>query len=77
MKLFVTVKPNAKLNFVEKIDDLHFRISVKAPPQDGKANQAVVKMLSEYFDAPKSRFLLLHGESSKAKAVRFNEEENE
>ena len=72
VKLFVTVRPNAKVNHLEKIDDRHFRISVKAPPKDGKANQAVMEVLSDYFDIPKSRFSLVSGEASKTKVIRFN-----
>ena len=77
MKLFITVKANAEVDLVEKISDNHFKISVKAPPKDGKANQAVIKTLSEYFDAPKSKFLLLSGETSRTKVIQFNEKENE
>ncbi len=72
MKLFVTVKPNAKVNLVEKIDDNHLRVLVKAPPKNGKANQAVIKALSDYFDIPKSRFSLMSGETSKVKVIQFN-----
>jgi len=77
VKLFVTVKANAKVDLVEKIDDNHFRVSVKAPPRNGKANQAVIKTLSEYFDAPKSKFLLLSGETSKTKVIQFDEKKSE
>ena len=38
MKIFVTVKPNAKEERVEKIDDTHFKVSVKEPPTEGRAN---------------------------------------
>ncbi len=72
MKLFVTVKPNAKVSLVTKIDNSHFRVLVKAPPKDGKANQAVIKVLSDYFDAPKSRFSLVSGETSKIKVIQFD-----
>lgn len=30
-------------------------VHVKDPPIDGKANQAVIKLLSDYFEIPKSR----------------------
>ena len=72
MKLFITAKPNAKQTRVEEIDETHFRVWVKAPPDEGRANQAVIEALSEYFCAPKSRFSLLRGASSKSKVLEFN-----
>ena len=72
MKIFVTAKPNAKENRVEKIDETHFKVSVKAPPQNGKANQAVIKALSGYFNLPKSRFSLKTGETSKTKVLELS-----
>lgn len=71
MKIFVTAKPNAKEDRVEKIDDAHFRVWVKAPPDEGRANQALIKTLSEYFNIPKSHFSLLQGASSKFKVLEI------
>lgn len=67
MKFSVQVKPGAKQDRIEKIDETHFRVWVKAPPQDGKANLAAIKILSQYFDKPKSTIRLLHGAGSKTK----------
>ncbi|MBI3312913.1 MAG: DUF167 domain-containing protein [Candidatus Omnitrophica bacterium] len=72
MKLFVTAKPGAKENRVEKVDETHFRVWVKAPPDKGRANQAVIEVLSEYLDIPKSRFALLRGASSKSKVLEIS-----
>ena len=72
MKLYIQVKPNAKVNKIEKMDESHFKVQVKAPPKDGKANQAVVDVLSDFFDLPKSRFLIVRGENAKTKVVEIN-----
>ena len=69
MKIFVSVKPNAKQEKIEKKDETHFRLWVKAPPADGKANQAVIESLSCYFNLPKSRFSILAGHQSKNKVI--------
>ena len=72
MKIFIIVKPNARENRVEKLDKTHFKISVKAPPKGGKANQVVMKVLSEYFNLPKSCFSVVSGETSKTKVVELS-----
>ena len=67
MKLSVRVKPNAKQEKIEKVNDGHFLIWVKEKPQEGKANKAVIKVLSEYFGVPQSEVVLLKGKTSKDK----------
>ncbi|PJA37619.1 hypothetical protein CO181_02780, partial [candidate division WWE3 bacterium CG_4_9_14_3_um_filter_43_9] len=49
MKIFVKAKPRAKNEKIEKIGEDCFKVSVKEPPEEGKANQAIVKALAEYF----------------------------
>jgi uncharacterized protein (TIGR00251 family) len=54
MKISVRVTPNAKKPeiFDDGIDMLGFRtmrVKVSAPPEDGRANDATLKMLCEYF----------------------------
>ncbi|MFI5205541.1 MAG: DUF167 domain-containing protein, partial [Candidatus Paceibacterales bacterium] len=42
MKIIVKVKPGAKEDKIEKIDESTYIIYVKAPPIEGKANAAVL-----------------------------------
>lgn len=67
MKIFVQAKANAKLEKVEKIDETHFVVSVKKPPQDGKANIAIIKALAKFLGVPLSCVRLVSGASSKQK----------
>ena len=67
MKISVKVKPNAKMEKVEKLSETEFTASVKASPQDGKANLALIALLADYFHVPKKRISLLRGASSKQK----------
>lgn len=69
MKLYIKIKPGAKQNLVERVDDAHWRVIVKAPPTDGRANEALLEVLSEYFDRPKSRFRIVSGHQSRNKIV--------
>ena len=69
MNISVKVTANAKRNSVEKTGENSYRIRVSAPAVEGKANGAVVELLSEYFDIPKSRIIILKGRASKNKIV--------
>jgi uncharacterized protein YggU (UPF0235/DUF167 family) len=71
MKIFVSVKPNSKIQKIEKIDDTHFRVSVKEKPDQGKANKAVCKALAVYFDVPNSFVSVILGDTSKRKVVEI------
>lgn len=72
MKIFVTVKAKAKKNLVEKIDETHFKVLVTESPVKNKANLAVIKVLADYFDLPKSKIIFLSGEKSKQKAFEVS-----
>lgn len=67
MKIFVKAKPRSKEERVERIDDTHFVVFVKKPPIQGKANQAIVRVLAEYFGVSASSVKLASGFSSKEK----------
>lgn len=71
MKVSIRVKARAKLEQVEKIGETDFRVSVKAEAKEGRANHAVVELLSRYFDIPKSRIAIVRGHTSKNKIVEI------
>ncbi len=72
MKITVKVKTGARENSVKKIDETSFAVSVKARPIEGKANEAVVAVLAEYFDTSKSRVEIVSGHSSKIKCFEIS-----
>jgi uncharacterized protein (TIGR00251 family) len=45
------------------------KISVRAPPEDGKANQALLGLLSKEWGVPKSSLTLLSGETNRQKTL--------
>ncbi|MFN3135429.1 MAG: DUF167 domain-containing protein [Candidatus Kryptonium sp.] len=71
MRIFVKVKPNAKVERVEKIDEIHFVVSVKAPPVEGRANDALIKLLADYFNIPKGNIKIVSGLSSRSKVIEI------
>ncbi|MCX5711499.1 MAG: DUF167 domain-containing protein [Candidatus Omnitrophica bacterium] len=70
-RLTVKVKVNSRVEKVERINDNEFHLKVKAPAKEGRANEAVVELLSEYFDISKSRITILKGLKSKSKTVEI------
>jgi len=44
---------------------------VTAPPVDGKANKALIQLLSMEFKAPKSKIRIFQGETSRDKLVEL------
>ena len=67
MKIYVVVKTRKKEEKVEKIDATHYFVFTKAVPVDGKANEAVIRILAEFFDLPKTQIRLITGKTSKKK----------
>jgi len=71
MKIFVIAKPNAKEAQVKMIDNAHFRVAVKEPPKNGKANATIVKALAEHFGVAPSRVKILKGAAAKQKLIEI------
>lgn len=69
MKLFITVKPKSKEERIEKIDDTHFVVRVKAPAREGKANAAVMRALARYFGVAPSAVEIVSRHTSRIKIV--------
>jgi uncharacterized protein len=70
MKIFVRTKPNSKKEYIKKIDEDHFIVAVKEIPEKGKANEAVVKAISAYFNKNFSNIKIISGQKSKLKIIK-------
>ena len=68
MKIQVKVKPNSRSEEISR-EGGSFIVKVKEPPREGKANQAVIKLLAEHFGVPKSQVRILSGFKSKNKVI--------
>lgn len=76
MKITIKTIPNAKKNqVVEDLVDVAgvrmLKIKVNQPPEDGKANKAVVELLAEYFQVKKTAIKIIIGETSRNKIVEI------
>ncbi|MEK7641318.1 MAG: DUF167 domain-containing protein [Patescibacteria group bacterium] len=72
MKISVHAKPGAREEKVEKISDTEFNVSVKEPPIEGRANQAIIKALAEYFHVSSSRVNIVLGRTLRNKIIEIN-----
>jgi uncharacterized protein (TIGR00251 family) len=72
MKIQVKVKPNSKTEELSRQGD-SFIVKVKEPPKEGRANQAVIKLLAEHFGVPQSQVRILSGFRSRNKVVEVVE----
>jgi len=68
MKIQVNVKPNSRTEELNREGNT-FIVKVKEPPKEGKANQAVIKLLAEHFGVPKSQVRILSGFRSRNKVI--------
>ena len=60
--------PHAKQNKVVETDGV-LRVYTTVAPENGRANEAVIKLLSEYFNVAKSRIVISKGLASRDKVV--------
>ena len=67
----MTVKANAKKAEVTQLDNGEYRIAVREPAQNGKANQAVVELIARHFGIPKSAVKVTRGFSSRHKLLEL------
>ena len=68
-KIFnVRVTPHAKRNKVIENGDV-LRVYTTVAPENGRANDAVIKLLSEYLGIPKSKIKILRGLTGRDKIV--------
>ena len=72
----IRVQPKASrdsLNgIVELGDGAAIKASVSAPPEDGKANAAVIKLLAKTWSVPKSKVSVLLGQTARNKVVHIS-----
>jgi uncharacterized protein len=72
-RLRVRVKPSAREAALEELGDGTWIARVKAPPVDGKANAALIELISVRFGVPKSRVRLKSGASARVKQIEIDD----
>ena len=72
-KINLRVIPRARQNKIDVDENGTYRVHITAAPVDGAANVAVIKMMAEYFDVPKSQIKIVRGETSRDKIIEIPE----
>jgi uncharacterized protein (TIGR00251 family) len=67
----VKVQPRARKNAITGTVGDALKLSLTAPPVEGKANQAVIEFLADFFDIPRSSVTIASGKTSRLKIVNI------
>ncbi|HBG60296.1 MAG: hypothetical protein A2Y03_02365 [Omnitrophica WOR_2 bacterium GWF2_38_59] len=68
MIIDIKVIPQAKKNLIKQENDV-FKVYLTAPAVDGKANKALIEVLSEHFGVKKSAILIKKGLKTRSKTL--------
>ena len=66
----VRVQPRAKRNAVYPAASGGLKVYVTAPPEDGRANEAVVEILAEWLGVKRRQVEIVSGVTNRNKVVR-------
>lgn len=69
MRIYVQASPRSSKNEVVKIAEGEYKVKLTAAPVDGKANDMLIRILSKFFDVPKSHISIIGGKTAKIKIV--------
>lgn len=84
MKILIKAKTNTKVEKVEEVKPLSgvtdpkgagipiYKVSVKAAPTDGKANEAIIRALAKHFGIRPSDVRIVSGHTTSKKIVEIN-----
>jgi len=70
-KIWVTVKPQARKEAISELPDSGFRVAVCAPAEAGRANEALIELLADYFSVPKTTIKIVRGRSARRKLIEI------
>ncbi|MDQ1284495.1 MAG: uncharacterized protein QG620_843 [Patescibacteria group bacterium] len=76
MRIYVKAVPRSSRNEVIKISEGEYRVKLTAPPVDGEANTALIKILADYFGVSKSSVVIAGGKSARTKIIDITAEPN-
>ncbi len=69
MMIKVKVTPNSREEKVIGEEGGILKVKVRAPPEDGKANSALIEVLAKHYNVPKRCVIIQSGQTSRIKQV--------
>ena len=76
MIISVRLQPKSSQNRLEQ-DGETYKAWVSAPPVDGAANEALIKLVAKHFGVAASRVQLIKGQTSRQKTLKINDFETQ
>ncbi len=70
-RIEVRVKPNAKTEALEEQPDGTWIARIKAPPVDGRANEALIALVAKHFSVRKGQVSIRTGASARLKRLEI------
>ena len=67
----VKIVPGSSKNKIIGAYDDALKISITAPPVEGKANKKCIAYLAKYFDVAKSKIEIISGKNNKNKLIKI------
>lgn len=71
-RLRVRLTPRAGRNAIEALRDGVLHVRVSTPPVDGAANRALIELVAERLDVPKSSVSIASGTTSRHKVLEVS-----
>ena len=73
MRVVVRVKPGSSKGPLVESDEEGLVVFVREKAIDGAANEAVIKLLADHFDVPKSRVRVVRGHTARIKQIEIDD----
>ena len=70
--LQIKVRAGASRNEVSSFEDGRLNLRVKRPPYRGKANDAIIILVSKFIEIPRNCIFIAHGATSKLKILKIH-----
>lgn len=67
----VKIAPGSSKNKIIGVYNDSLKITITAPPVEGKANKKCIAYLAKYFDMAKSKIEIISGQTSKNKLIKI------
>jgi len=71
--LQVRVKPNARTEALAQQPDGSWLAQVKAPPAEGAANEALLRLIAAHFSVRRTQVRIKSGASSRVKRIEIDD----